>query len=378
MIESAPPRGTREEYEQLHEHFAELCEIPSPTRSERAVADRLSAELREMGLEVEEDDSASETGSEAGNLLIRVAGPPGARCVLLSGHMDTVPLEAPVEVLREDRHFSNANQGILGADNKAAVAVIVAALRRLVADGPPVSLEVLLTTCEEDGLLGAKAFDRTRLRSDIGFVFDHASPVGELIVASPTYYRLNADVRGQAAHAGLHPERGHNAIVAAARAVSRMRLGRLDPETTANVGLIRGGTAANVVAERCHVELEARAIDADRASDLITEMVDALTEAATETACDVETRVEENFRGYRVARNSPPAQIAAQALEALGIAPRLISSGGGSDANVLIQRGLPCVNVANGTTGAHQPDEGVSEEALETMLDVVLGIVARA
>jgi tripeptide aminopeptidase len=362
----------------MFDHFAALCAIPSPSRRERAVADALTADLRALGLEVEEDDSGAETGSEAGNLLVRVPGPAGAPTVLLSAHMDTVPLEGPLEVVREEGAFQNRHRAILGADNKAAIAVIVAAVARLARERPPVSLELLFTTCEEEALAGAKAFDSARLAADLGFVFDHATPIGELIVGSPTYYRLEADFRGEAAHAGLHPERGRDAIAAAALAVSRLTLGRLDPETTANVGRIEGGSAPNVVPERCRVVAEARGIDPARAASVASDMVDAFTAAASDRQCDVETRVQELFRGYRVPRSSPPFVIAADALRALGIEPSPVVSGGGSDANVLMHRGLPCVNVANGTTGAHQPDERVTEEALATMLDVVLGIVARA
>jgi tripeptide aminopeptidase len=366
------------ERERLLGDFVALCEVPSPSRHERRVADLLARQLSGLGLEVEEDDSGSETGSEAGNLLARLPGPPGARTILLCAHMDTVPLAAPVEVVREDGRFRNARPAILGADNKAAVAVLLAALRRLRAEESPVGIEVLLTTCEEEALAGAKAFESSRLAAEFGFVFDHATPIGELILASPTYYRLEAEFRGQAAHAGLHPERGRSAIAAAARAVDRLRLGRLDQGTTANVGLIEGGTAPNVVPERCRLVGEARALDSERAAAVVAEMVDAIAEAATDTECDVETHVEELARGYRLARTAPPVVVAAGALEAVGVEPVPRSTGGCSDANVWVGGGLPCVNVANGTTAAHEPAEAVTEHALETMLEVVLGIVARS
>src|ERR671935_301731 len=169
-----------------------------------------------------------------------------------------------------------------GADNKAAVAVILGVARRLMGEGSPVGVELLFTTGEEIGLRGAKAFDRGRLRSEFGFVFDHASPIGELIVASPSYYRIDARFRGHAAHAGIRPEAGRNAIAAAAGAISRLELGRVDDETTANVGTIKGGTAANVVAEHCTVQLEARSIEHDRASAVVSQMVDAITEGASD------------------------------------------------------------------------------------------------
>ena len=372
-------RVSPEERERLLNKFVRFCEIESPSGRERAMADAVIAELRALRIEeVEEDGSAAETGSNAGNVFARIPGAEGARTILLCAHLDTVPLAAPVEVIREDGVFRNRNEGILGADNKAAVATILAAARQLVRDGSPVGLELLFTTSEEPGLRGAKAFDVGRLNAEYGFVFDHASPIGELIVAAPTYYKIDATFRGAAAHAGIRPEDGRNAIVAAARALQAMPLGRLDEQTTANVGRIDGGTAANVVAERCTVELETRSLDDDKAGEMVGKLVDILSEAASDSECDVETSVQRQFRAYRFPRTAPAVEAASAALTALGIEPVYRSTGGGSDAHALGAAGLPVLNVANGTQGNHQPDESVTAEALETMLDVTLGIVEAA
>jgi tripeptide aminopeptidase len=290
-----------------------------------------------------------------------------------------VPLDGPVEVVSQDGLLTNRHEAILGADNKAAIVTIVGAVRRLLRGGsPPAGIELLFTTGEEQALEGAKAFDLSRLRSDFGFVFDHASPIGEIVLASPTYYSVEARFRGQAAHAGIRPEAGHNAIAAAAKAIAAMRIGRLDEETTANVGRIEGGTAANVVAERCFVELEARSLDAERAGEVVTEMVDALSAAASDCECDVETSVERLFQGYRLARTAPAVEVAAAALRDRGIEPVYITTGGGADANVFVAAGLPVVNLANGTERNHQPDESVTVDALESMLDVTVALVEQA
>ena len=292
--------------------------------------------------------------------------------------MDTVPLAAPIEVVQRDGVLENRHDAILGADNKAAVVVLMEVARRFAGGGAPVGVELLFTTCEEIGLAGAKAFDQSKLRAGYGFVFDHASPIGELIVAAPTFYRIDVELHGQAAHAGIRPEDGRNAIAAAAAAVSRLELGRIDAKTTANVGLIEGGTAVNVVAERCHVVLEARSLDDGRAAEVARRMVDVFTEAAADAECDVETVVEEQFRGYQLARTSLPVELAAAALAAHGIEPDYVHTGGGADANVFVNRGLPCLNIANGTQRNHQPDESVTVDALETMRDVVLEMVRLA
>ena len=371
---SSPPRAGLEERERLVHDFTRLCSIESPSLHERSMADAVTAELRAAGLDVEEDGSAAAVGSDSGNLLARIPGPEGAHTVLLCAHLDTVPLAAPIDVVRDGGVLRNSNEGILGADNKAAVAVLLGVARRLARE-PPVGIELLFTTAEEPGLLGAKEVPRASLRSDFGFVFDHASPIGELILAAPSYFRIEARFHGAAAHAGIRPEDGRSAIVAAARAVSLMRLGRLDEATTANAGVIEGGSATNVVAEHCRLELEVRSTDDEAAGRLAGEMVDACAQAASEGECDIETSVEQLFRAYRLARTSAPVRAAAGALEAVGIEPSYVTTGGGSDAHALIAAGLPVLNVANGTERNHQPDESVTVEALVRMLDVTLHIV---
>jgi tripeptide aminopeptidase len=364
-------RATEAERERLRADFVRLCEIPSPSRRERAAADYVAAEI---GLELTEDATASETGADAGNLYGRIPGPEGAPTVLFCAHLDTVPLTGPIEVEEADGRYTNRFQAILGADNKAAVAAFMGVARRFGED-PPVGLEFLFTTCEEIALQGAKAFERGTLQADFGFVFDHASPIGELIVAAPSYFRIEAEFHGRAAHAGIRPEDGRSAIAAAANALHRMELGRIDDETTANAGRIDGGTAANVVAERCRLELEARSVDPDKATRTVERIVDALTDAGSDAECDVETQVEEQFRAYRIPRTAPPMTAAATALERLGVEPQYVTTGGGSDANVFNAEGLLCLNVANGTAHNHEPDEFVTVEALEGAFDLALTLV---
>ncbi len=379
-------RASAAERERLNALFAELCAIPSPFGRERAVAERVAAELRSIGLEVEEDGAAAEAGAECGNLLARTAAGEGGRApgggapgggVLLCAHLDTVPHgDVPIEPVVVDDGWENANAAILGADNKAAVAVMLVAARRAVADGRP--LELLFTVSEENALAGAKAFDASRLRSRFGYVFDHASPIGEVVMASPTYYRVTAELHGKAAHAGIRPEDGRSAIVAAARAIAALRLGRLDPETTANVGTIEGGAGGtNVVAERCRFLAEARSLDERRAEAVVAEMVDRIHDAANDPTCDVDADVdvERLFQGYRHEPDAPQVLAAERALRRCGYEPARIVTGGGSDANALEAQRFPCTNLANGTERNHEPTERVSVAALEGMLDVTLALL---
>lgn len=377
-------RAGTEERRALGELFAELCAIESPSGAEAACRERVVAELAALGLAADVDAAGNVLATVPGGLPapgFPAAAPPAADRdggVLLCAHLDTVPLTGPVEPVCEDGVWSNRHEAILGADNKAAVAVILLVARRFAAEPPPVPLELLFTVEEEDALAGAKAFDVGRLRSRFGYVFDHASPIGEIVIASPTYHRIVAEFHGLAAHAGIRPEDGRSAIAAAARAIAAMPLGRLDAETTANVGRINGGTGINVVPERCTVEAEVRSLDDAKAEALVTELVDHLHDGANAAEVDLDVVVSCLFRGYRTKPSAPAVRAAEAALSACGYAPRHITTGGGSDANAFEAAGFPCTNLANGTERNHQPDERVSVDALEGMLDVTLELIPAA
>ncbi len=329
-----------------------------------------------MGLAVDEDDAGPSVGADAGNLFARVPGA-GPESIMLCAHLDTVPATAEIDPVLVDGGYENANDAILGADNKAAVAVLLELARRFAsaAAPPAVGLELVFSVSEENGLHGAKAFDTARLQSRFGYVFDHATPIGEIVLASPTYQRVIADVHGVAAHAGLRPESGRSAIAAAARGIAAMRLGRLDEETTANIGVIQGGTATNVVPERCRVEAEVRSVSEERVEAALTEMIDCFQDGADAAECDLDVTVEKMFAGYRLKPTAPAVMHADRALRGCGYDPSLIVTGGGADANAFIAAGFECVNLANGTERNHQPDERVSVAALEGMLDVAIALL---
>lgn len=359
------------------DRFARLCEIASPTGSERAVADAVLAELRELGVDVAEDGAAEPAHAAAGNLIARVPGRSDG-WVSFFAHLDTVPHDGAIDVVEEEGTFRSAGETILGADNKAAVTVLVELAARRNAEPAELGVELVFTVAEEDGLRGAKALDLASLRSPFGYAIDHATPIGEVIVAAPTYKRLEATFTGLEAHSGINPEDGHNAIAAAAAAIAGMTLGRLDEETTANVGVIEGGAASNIVAGECRILGEARGIDPERAAATIGEMVDSCTWAAGEQDVDVDVKVTEMFRGYRIDAAAPSVTAAAEALKRRGHDPQLVATGGGSDANALIAAGFECVLLANGTKANHTPQESVSAEAIVEMLGVCEAVVEEA
>jgi tripeptide aminopeptidase len=363
--------------ERLHETFVRLCEIRSPTGEEREVADTIAAELRALGLEVSEDEAAGPAQAGSGNLHAWLPGR-SEESVMFCAHIDTVPHRGQIEVIEEEGLFRSRGETILGADNKAAVAVFLELVARHAQQPPPVGIELLLTVAEEQGLRGAKAFDITKLRSRRGFVLDHASAIGEVIVLSPTQQQVLADFVGVEAHAGIRPEDGSNAIAAAAAAVSRISLGRLDEQTTANVGLISGGTSGNVVPGNCSIVAEARSLDAERAAEVAAKLTEACAWGATEHGCDVDVRVEELFRGYKLTSASPSLGLAEAGLRRAGIEPVRAATGGGSDANALIAAGFDCILLANGTEANHTSRECVSARNLDGMLEVCEGILAEA
>lgn len=357
--------------------FVRLCEVSSPTGDEGPVAAMVRAELESFGLEVHEDDAAGPAGAGSGNLLVRLAGEaPGY--VMFCAHLDTVPHDGPIEVVLEDGVYRSAGETILGADNKAAVAVLIELAARHRGSPPPVGIELLFTVAEEQGLHGASAFDVSSLRCDTAFVLDHATDIGEVITAAPSHHRIVAEFTGVEAHAGLCPQNGRSAIAAAAAAIAEMELGRIDAGTTANIGLIEGGSSGNVVPGRCRVVGEARSLDGDRAVELVTAMADAMVWAASERGCEVDITSERLFDAYRVPDDSPALAIGEAALRTRGHEPVQVSTGGGSDANVFAAAGMEVVLLANGTYKNHTHQEYVPQANLGEMFEVCEAILVEA
>jgi len=359
--------------------FLELCAIPSPSGQEREVADRVRNFLEELGLDVEEDDAAETIGGTAGNLISRLPATANGLPIFLCAHTDTVPPEAAIEPVIEDGVVRNAAGTILGSDNKAAIVVMLEAVRRILEERRPhAGVELLFTPQEEVSLRGAAAFDHTRLHARTGYVYDQGASIGEIVLGSPHGRLLDFRFHGRAAHAGMAPEEGRSAIAAACRAIADFRLGRIDEETSANVGVISGGTARNVVPEWCSFTAEVRSHDERKANELVREMLETAAFAASLAECEVESEVRPSFPGYRFRQSDEPVRLAATALREAGFEPRYALSGGGADANVFNARGLSCVNLANGMMEIHTPDEHIAVADLEAMVEVTLALVDTA
>ena len=361
--------------------FLELAAVPSPSGDERAIADRVTGYLRDLGLAVEEDATGGSVGSNAGNLLVRIepSEPNEGVPIFLCAHLDTVAPSGVLDPAVEDGFVRNRGGTILGADNKASVAVMLEAARLLVTEHRPhAGVELLFTVREETGCEGAAAFDAGALAARIGFVYDVDGPIGQVVVSAPHQRTLDALFTGRAAHAGIAPEEGRSAIVAAARAIADLRLGRLDEETTANVGVIQGGVARNVIPEHCRVVAEARSRDQRKLEEVVGEMLDAFSFGATIGECEVEVEVGSKYLGYTLDTGDPAFRLARTALERSGLVPEPVESNGGADVNVLREHGLSCVNLANGMARIHTRDEEIAVADLEAMVGVTLHLIEAA
>ena len=353
--------------DELRDLFVRLAGIRSPSLEEREMADAVKDFVRGVGLEAFEDASAALTGCGCGNLIVRLPGRGEGTPIALCAHLDTVPLDRAPTVIVENGVVRSDGETVLGADDKAAVAALLLLLRDLAREPPAADVQLVFTAGEEIGLQGAKALDPASLAAAAVFVFDSEGEPGAVIAAAPTLKAIAAEFRGVAAHAGIEPQRGRSAIVAAARALAAMDLGRIDEETTANAGLIEGGSAVNVVAERCVVRLEARSRDEQKLAAQVAGMVEAITVAAAETGVDVEIEIEEHYRGYAHAADALPLRIADAALADAGLEARHIGGGGGSDANVFNARGLPSLTLGVGFERVHSPQECMRLERLEQL-----------
>src|SRR2546421_2528643 len=326
--------------------FTELAALPSPPGEERLVADAVPRYRRDLGLPVEEDAAGPTVGSNVGNLYSRVEPRGnGGKPIFLCAHLDPVPPEGPIEPVIEDGVVRNAAGTILGADNKSAVAAMLEGARRVLAENRPHGgIELLFTPKEEVGLLGAAAFDHERMHARVGYVYDQAAPIGDVILGAPYSRAMEVRFHGRAAHSGMYPEEGRSAIASAARAISDLRLGRVDEDTTANVGIIRGGTAGNIIPEWCVLDAEARSHQERKLEELVQEMLDTFSFAAGLEDCEVETKVSKSYKGYRFKTDDQVVRIAHAALERAGYTPSYGLSGGAADANVFNERGLACLN----------------------------------
>jgi tripeptide aminopeptidase len=361
----------------LVQTFLDLVQIDSPTYEERTVMARLGAEFEALGLPVVND----RTGRDgAGNLHVRLPGSrPDLAPVMLCAHTDTVEPGRGVKPVVRDGVVRSDGRTILGAHNKASVALLLEAVRVLRQHNRPHrDVDLVFTWGEERGHAGAVAFDVSRLSARIGITLDDVAPPGHVTVSAPAYYSIHARFVGRAAHAGAAPEKGINAIAALASAVARMRLGRIDDETTANVGLVRGGTARNSVPGVAEFEGEARSRDNAKLEALVASLRAALEDGARATGATLEATIKQEYAAYRLDASAPIVQEVMAAVTRAGLACALGVSGGGSDSNTFNEKGVPCVNVAIGMSEIHTVNEYIRIDDLRRSCDIALALMTGA
>ncbi len=359
--------------------FLDYCRLDSVPRKEGPMFRAVTKELDAAGIPWETDDAGTAVGGEVGNIIARLPGTAKAAPILINAHIDTVAQGIGVKPEVRDGRVVAVDSGILGADDKAAVAALMEAALEL-KDGkrqyPPT--DVIFTICEEVGLLGAANLDRTKVRAKMGFVLDSSGAVGGIIIGSPSQDVIQIVVRGQSAHAGAAPEKGINAIALAAKAIARVTWGRLDPETTCNVGIIHGGEAGNVVPDRVDVRAEARSHDPAKLERVVRDIRAAFEEEAKQGGGGVEITVTRIYETYRLTDQHKQLQIVQAAAQRIGLKTHTTLTGGGTDASIFNAKGLPSVVIAVGYENPHTPQEYQVIDDLYRLVDYTLAIAEEA
>lgn len=362
--------------ERVLKEFFELVQVPCSTKNERQIADILKAKLSELGLDVQEDNTGEKIGGNAGNVFGFLKGNVAGPCLLLSAHMDCVEPCTGIKPQLKDGIITSDGTTILGSDDKSGVVAILEALRVVKEQNLEHSdIQVLFTVSEEGGVNGSKNMDKSLLKADFGYALDSSGTPGEIIVMAPGQYKITTVVKGRTAHAGLAPEAGLNAITLAAKAIAAVSQGRIDEETTANVGIISGGTATNVVPDSVKIISEARSRNPEKLEKQLKLMVDTFEQVVTENGGEVEIVTAKAYNPYVLKETDPVIETAKKAIEAIGLQAKTKATGGGSDANFINSYGVPCAVLATGMTKVHTKEEYIKEEHLYDTARVVVSLI---
>ncbi len=359
--------------EVLLDDFLTMVRIDSPSKDERAMADWLTGQFRELGCEVSEDDAGEKVGGNAGNLFVRLPGnAPNIDALMFSSHMDTVEPARGIEPVVEDGIVRSKGETVLGADDKAGLAVILhlARMANAQSDVPRGDLEFSIHICEEIGLLGAKNLDTAKFKSIAGFILDDHEP-DAITIGSPSAVRLDYELIGKAAHAGVEPEKGINALKVASEAIAKMNMGRIDDETTCNIGEINGGRASNIVIESVKMKAEVRSHNPQKLEDQVAHMrgcFEDVCEQWRKNGEDIPRFIEvrkDDYKAVRFTEEDYPVKLAIKAGKELGWNVTTKIGGGGTDGSVISHKNIPCVVVGVGMQDVHSTKEWIKVAELE-------------
>jgi len=361
----------------LIESFMELVRIDSISREERNLAIFLIKKLEDLGLEIKVDQAGEKVKSDSGNIIARLKGSvKKATPIMFSAHMDTVVPGKNIKPICDGEKIVSDGKTILGADDKAAIAALLEALHIIKEHNIPCGdIEIVFSICEEIGLQGAKNLDISSLNARMAFVLDCGGQVGEIINAAPSQNSLKIIIHGKAAHAGSNPEEGINAIQVAGFVLSRMKLGRIDEETTTNIGIISGGKATNIVPDKVTLEGEVRSRNEEKLEKYTEQLKKIAEDTAQEFRAKAEVKTNREYYCYNLSTDDRVVKIAMKAARDIGLQPELHPSGGGSDANVFNKKGFPSVDLAIGMEKVHTVDEYILVKSLKNTVKYVLSII---
>src|SRR5215212_8244801 len=371
--------------ERIKNLLLELVQIDSISRKERDVAERIKKYCEEMGAEVEIDDAGEKVGGNSGNVIARFAGSiPEAEHIMMSAHMDTVVPGEGVKPIVEGDIIRTDKTTVLGGDDKSGCAVIIETIRCLKEqDIPHTDIEAVFSICEEVGLLGAKHLDVSKIRSKYGIVFDSDDP-GFLFTKGPSANHLEFKVYGLESHAGVAPEDGISAIKIAAEALHNMKLFRIDEETTANIGVIKGGEATNIITNLVTLLGEARSLDDAKLDAQTRHIIKCCEDAAAKyevtvdgvtTKARVESHVTREYHAMDVSDDSRVVRLVKEAAARMGLEVKTLASGGGCDANIFNKRGIECANLGTGMRAIHTVKEWLDVKDMYASAEMTLEIM---
>jgi tripeptide aminopeptidase len=363
----------------LLETFFELLKIKSPSREEKQIADYVSDILQSLGLTVITDDAGKKIGSNAGNIIALLEsnyenGATRTPPLFFGAHLDTVCVNGEIKPEIRDKKIINKNKNcILGADDKVAIAAIIEAIRTIkdfkIKAG---DIYLIFTIAEEVGLLGSKNMKLKPLKAKYGFLFDGDGEIGTIFNQAPFHNAIDITIIGKAAHAGISPEKGINAIQVASHAISKMKLGRIEPGTTCNIGKIEGGIATNIIPEKVEIKAEARSLEEEKLEKLTGQIVKDFATGAKENGAKAKFKVKREYDGFKISENELPIIMAKNVFEKLGIKFKIISTVGGSDVNILNSRGKMAINLSAGMENVHSNKEYVKIAELEKLTTLIL------
>ncbi|QIZ76100.1 M20/M25/M40 family metallo-hydrolase [Ferrimonas lipolytica] len=362
--------------DRLVNHFIELVKIDSESRNEKQIAETLTEQLGALGFAVTRLPVAAEL-SNGFNIYAKLAGELNGS-VLMSCHMDTVAPGIGIEPVIEDGIIRSAGDTILGGDDKSGIAAIMEAVRVIKESGNAhKTLELAFTVFEEGGLHGSKNFDMSVVNSSEAIVLDSGGPIGTIITVAPGQQNLKVTIKGKPAHAGLAPEEGVNALTVAADAISQMKLSRIDAETTANIGVVNGGQATNIVMPELFIEAEARSLNDDKLSAQVAHMVSTFEAAAEKHGAQINIETERSYNAYNIDDKDPLVSDIQAAFSQCGVTPLLQSTGGGSDANIFNEKGLKTVNLSTGMAKVHTTEEYIAVADMVAITEFVKAFLSR-